>query len=85
MKLTTFQSQEQARRPQVKNHEQHPTLTLSRSATIDREEREDMETFFCDVHRYSDKHNCPFDYHTAARDAISKANPIVKVEKLNKT
>ena len=35
MKLTTFQSQEQARRPQVKNHEQrHSALTLSRSATI---------------------------------------------------
>ncbi|KAL2578888.1 hypothetical protein GLYMA_15G033400v4 [Glycine max] len=39
---------------------------------------------FCSVHRYSDKHNCPFDYHTAARDAIAKANPAVKVEKLDK-
>ncbi|KAI4363991.1 hypothetical protein MLD38_020139 [Melastoma candidum] len=39
---------------------------------------------FCAVHRYSDKHECPFDYRTAGRDAISKANPIVKAEKLDK-
>ncbi|KAL5986718.1 Zinc finger A20 and AN1 domain-containing stress-associated protein 8 [Asimina triloba] len=32
---------------------------------------------FCSVHRYSDKHNCPFDYRTTARDAIAKANPVV--------
>ncbi|XVF04679.1 hypothetical protein REPUB_Repub05bG0105800 [Reevesia pubescens] len=39
---------------------------------------------FCTSHRYSDKHDCPFDYRTAARDAIAKANPIVKAEKLDK-
>ncbi|GAB4856059.1 Zinc finger A20 and AN1 domain-containing stress-associated protein 8 [Ancistrocladus abbreviatus] len=39
---------------------------------------------FCAMHRYSDKHNCPFDYRTAARDAIAKANPVVKAEKLDK-
>ncbi|GAB2218364.1 hypothetical protein Droror1_Dr00001585 [Drosera rotundifolia] len=39
---------------------------------------------FCAVHRYSDKHDCPFDYQTAARDAISKANPVIKAEKLDK-
>eukprot|EP00262_Sarcandra_glabra_P015402 TRINITY_DN4742_c1_g1_i1.p1 TRINITY_DN4742_c1_g1~~TRINITY_DN4742_c1_g1_i1.p1 ORF type:complete len:172 (-),score=31.93 TRINITY_DN4742_c1_g1_i1:362-877(-) len=39
---------------------------------------------FCAVHRYSDKHECPFDYRTAARDAIAKANPVVKAEKLDK-
>ncbi|KAA8515694.1 hypothetical protein F0562_018695 [Nyssa sinensis] len=37
-----------------------------------------------EVHRYSDKHDCPVDYHTAAQDAIAKANPVVKAEKLNK-
>ncbi|KAE9600370.1 putative transcription regulator A20-like family [Lupinus albus] len=41
-------------------------------------------SLFCAVHRYSDKHNCPFDYHTAAQDAIAKANPVVKAEKLDK-
>ncbi|KAF5447824.1 hypothetical protein F2P56_033345 [Juglans regia] len=39
---------------------------------------------FCAVHRYSDKHGCPFDYRTAARDAIAKANPVIKAEKLDK-
>ncbi|CAN6271799.1 unnamed protein product, partial [Urochloa humidicola] len=39
---------------------------------------------YCAVHRYSDKHDCRFDYRTAARDAIAKANPVVKAEKLDK-
>ncbi|KAL6564689.1 hypothetical protein OROMI_016139 [Orobanche minor] len=39
---------------------------------------------FCGSHRYSDKHNCPFDYRTVGRDAIAKANPVVKAEKLDK-
>ncbi|KAG8367921.1 hypothetical protein BUALT_Bualt16G0123000 [Buddleja alternifolia] len=39
---------------------------------------------FCSVHRYSDKHECPFDYQSAARDAIAKANPLVKADKLDK-
>ncbi|KAH1082582.1 hypothetical protein J1N35_022343 [Gossypium stocksii] len=29
---------------------------------------------FCAAHRYSDKHDCPFDYRATARDAIAKAN-----------
>ncbi|EEE56499.1 hypothetical protein OsJ_05747 [Oryza sativa Japonica Group] len=39
---------------------------------------------YCALHRYSDKHECQFDYRTAARDAIAKANPVVKAEKLDK-
>nr|GMD00177.1 zinc finger A20 and AN1 domain-containing stress-associated protein 8-like [Ipomoea batatas] len=39
---------------------------------------------FCAAHRYSDKHECPFDYQNAARDAIAKANPVIVAEKLNK-
>jgi len=39
---------------------------------------------YCSMHRYSDKHDCQFDYRTAARDAIAKANPVVKAEKLDK-
>ncbi|KAI5420476.1 hypothetical protein KIW84_044322 [Lathyrus oleraceus] len=31
-----------------------------------------------------DKHNCPFDYRTAGRDAIAKSSPVVKAEKLDK-
>jgi hypothetical protein len=39
---------------------------------------------FCSSHRYSDKHSCTFDYKMAGRDAISKANPVVKADKVNK-
>ncbi|KAF5473314.1 hypothetical protein F2P56_009936, partial [Juglans regia] len=39
---------------------------------------------FCAIHRYSDKHDCAFDYRSNARDAIAKANPVVKAEKLDK-
>ncbi|KAK9110550.1 hypothetical protein Sjap_018610 [Stephania japonica] len=39
---------------------------------------------FCSLHRYSDKHNCVFDYRGAGQDAIAKANPVVKAEKIDK-
>ncbi|KAL8091024.1 hypothetical protein AgCh_040206 [Apium graveolens] len=42
------------------------------------------EEEYCADHRYSDKHECSYDYRTAAKDAITKANPIVKAEKLDK-
>ncbi|MGD7217375.1 zinc finger A20 and AN1 domain-containing stress-associated protein, partial [Ralstonia pseudosolanacearum] len=39
---------------------------------------------FCPVHRYSEKHECSFDYKSTGRDAIAKANPVVKAEKIEK-
>ncbi|XP_010257702.1 PREDICTED: zinc finger A20 and AN1 domain-containing stress-associated protein 6-like [Nelumbo nucifera] len=39
---------------------------------------------FCGVHRYSEKHGCSYDYRSAGRDAIAKANPVVKAEKIEK-
>jgi len=39
---------------------------------------------FCAVHRYSDKHNCTYDYQAAAKAAIAKANPVVKAKKIDK-
>ncbi|KAL2489198.1 Zinc finger A20 and AN1 domain-containing stress-associated protein 2 [Forsythia ovata] len=39
---------------------------------------------FCGSHHYSEKHDCPFDYRSAGQDAIAKANPVVKAEKLDK-
>lgn len=39
---------------------------------------------FCSMHRYSDKHDCSFDYKAAARDAIAKANPVVRGSKIEK-
>uniref|UniRef100_A0ACD6A6Q4 Uncharacterized protein n=1 Tax=Avena sativa TaxID=4498 RepID=A0ACD6A6Q4_AVESA len=37
---------------------------------------------FCSVHRYSDKHECGFDYKTAGREQIAKHNPVVVADKI---
>jgi hypothetical protein len=39
---------------------------------------------FCGEHRYSDRHDCGFDYRAAGRDAISQANPVVRNDKVDK-
>jgi hypothetical protein len=39
---------------------------------------------FCAQQRYSDMHDYPFDYKTAGRLAILKANPVVKAPKIDK-
>jgi hypothetical protein len=39
---------------------------------------------FCGIHRYSDKHECNFDYKALGADQISKANPLVVASKVNK-
>ncbi|CAN1827628.1 Zinc finger A20 and AN1 domain-containing stress-associated protein 8 [Linum perenne] len=38
---------------------------------------------FCGVHRYSDRHDCCYDYKTAARVLIAECNPVVKGLKLH--
>ncbi|XP_028299530.1 AN1-type zinc finger protein 5 [Gouania willdenowi] len=39
---------------------------------------------FCAIHRYSDKHDCPYDYRSAAAARLRKENPIVVAEKIQK-
>jgi len=39
---------------------------------------------YCGIHRYSDKHNCTFDYKADAREQLTKANPVVVGEKIKK-
>ncbi|KAK7330710.1 hypothetical protein VNO77_24908 [Canavalia gladiata] len=41
-------------------------------------------TTFCGTHRYPEKHECSYDFKTSGRDAILKANPIVKADKIQK-
>nr|GEZ15314.1 zinc finger A20 and AN1 domain-containing stress-associated protein 1-like [Tanacetum cinerariifolium] len=41
------------------------------------------ETFF-GMHRYPEEHKCDFDYKKAGRDLISKANPVVRADKVNR-
>lgn len=39
---------------------------------------------FCGEHRYSDRHDCSYDYKSAGRDAIAKENPVVRAAKIFK-
>ncbi|KAI1904135.1 hypothetical protein AGOR_G00002570 [Albula goreensis] len=39
---------------------------------------------FCGTHRYSDIHNCSFDYKAEAAEKIRKENPVVIGEKIHK-
>lgn len=39
---------------------------------------------FCSLHRYSDKHECSFDYKSPGAEQIRKSNPAVVAEKIKK-
>uniref|UniRef100_A0A2P2JPX4 Uncharacterized protein MANES_02G032000 n=1 Tax=Rhizophora mucronata TaxID=61149 RepID=A0A2P2JPX4_RHIMU len=39
---------------------------------------------FCGAHRYSEDHSCTFDFKGAGRNAIAKANPVVKADKVDR-
>jgi len=44
------------------------------------------EYYFCSEHRYSDKHQCTFDFKAQGRQQLTKANPTIapsKVEAIN--
>merc|ERR1712166_1082641 len=39
---------------------------------------------FCSIHRYSDAHECTFDYKALARDQLNAANPVISPAKMDK-
>ncbi|KAH6559014.1 hypothetical protein KP509_1Z031900 [Ceratopteris richardii] len=39
---------------------------------------------FCSVHRYSEEHNCTFDYKAKAKKEIAANNPVVRRTKIHK-
>lgn len=39
---------------------------------------------FCSIHRYSDKHECNFDYKELGAEEIRKSNPVVVANKIQK-
>lgn len=39
---------------------------------------------YCSLHRYSDKHECSFDYRQLGKQEIRKNNPVIVGEKVNK-
>lgn len=40
--------------------------------------------FFCSEHRYSDKHECDYDYKSQGQELLQKANPVVIASKIDK-
>ena len=40
------------------------------------------EYYFCAEHRYSDKHECAFDFKTQARKSLEKQNPVIAPSKM---
>ncbi|KAJ1422166.1 Zinc finger, AN1-type [Sesbania bispinosa] len=39
---------------------------------------------FCAEHRYSDRHECTYDYKAAGREAIARENPVIRAAKIVK-
>ncbi|XP_024994577.1 zinc finger A20 and AN1 domain-containing stress-associated protein 1-like [Cynara cardunculus var. scolymus] len=39
---------------------------------------------FCGSHRYPETHNCGFDFKITGREALAKANPVIKADKVNR-
>ncbi|XP_071942083.1 AN1-type zinc finger protein 6-like [Antedon mediterranea] len=39
---------------------------------------------YCSIHRYSDKHECSFDYRMLGQEEIRKNNPVIVGEKIQK-
>jgi len=37
---------------------------------------------FCAIHRYSDKHNCTFNYKDMAKNQLIKQNPVINFQKI---
>jgi predicted nucleic acid binding AN1-type Zn finger protein len=40
--------------------------------------------YYCSVHRYSDCHDCPFDYKTFNKELLEKQNPTVTAQRIDK-
>ena len=39
---------------------------------------------FCASHRYSDRHECPFDYKAQGKKELAQANPVIAAAKIDK-
>ncbi|CAI0417456.1 unnamed protein product [Linum tenue] len=39
---------------------------------------------FCGSHRYPENHDCDYDFKEAGKNAIAKANPVIKADKVER-
>lgn len=42
------------------------------------------DKYFCAAHRYSDLHDCPFDYRNHGKKILEKQNPLIAGDKIDK-
>ena len=42
------------------------------------------KNYYCNKHRYSDKHNCSYDYKNSGRDLLKINNPLIQPNKVDK-
>ena len=40
------------------------------------------DLYFCSDHRYSDRHNCSFDYKKHGKELLTKNNPVISFSKI---
>lgn len=41
-------------------------------------------SFFCQIHRFSTKHDCSFDYKKEQQEHIKRTNPKIEIDKLER-
>ena len=42
------------------------------------------KNYYCNQHRYSEQHNCNYDYKNSGRDLLKKNNPVIEPNKVDK-
>ena len=42
------------------------------------------DKYFCSEHRYSDRHDCTYDYKKSTQELLIKTNPVINPSKINK-
>ena len=42
------------------------------------------KNYYCSSHRYSDIHKCSFDYQSIGKDVLTKQNPMIMADKLER-
>ena len=40
--------------------------------------------YYCNKHRYSENHNCNYDFKTSGRILLEKNNPLIESKKIDK-
>ena len=72
----------------IMNKQKKPEINQSRCLTCNKKLgligfQCKCENYFCAQHRYSDRHNCTFDYKQRGKELIEKENQTINSLKIN--